>query len=340
MDGQVFPWIDDDVTIEIIGKMIADQNRSLNSILDAFESVGLNESSKEVQTNSDYQFHNERVRSLQAEIRQIYRGEGKAELIDKVNNQYAPYIKGRLKPFKSFDLKNNLNEPKNFTSSPSRFGQQPSEVAISSQVPSNQSNVISIALISTSSRRGSNALRFVNYLRHVLAEEGQYEVMIVSFEDYDIPFIGQGTVRKESLTSFQQELVNVWEAADLVIFAMPEYNWTAPPQATNLIHQLGGPAFKHLFDNKVFAMAGISNGRGGRQPALDMTTVVNKLVSFTNSYSIVSPKLYESHETDKNLDENGHFIGHKLYDRTARAFLTYTLSVGQRWLQPNLVRVK
>ncbi|GAB3794221.1 hypothetical protein GCM10028819_07240 [Spirosoma humi] len=194
-----------------------------------------------------------------------------------------------------------------------------------------------ITLISTSSRKNSNSLRFVNYVRHLLTAEGQHEVSIVTFEQYDIPFVGQGSVKPDQLTPFQQELTRAWEAADLVLFAMPEYNWTAPPQATNAIHQLGGPSFKHLFDNKVFAMVGISNGRGGRQPALDMTTVMNKIISFTNSYSIVSPKLYESHETDKNLDENGQFIGHDVYERTVNAFLTYTLNVANRWLAPTLV---
>ena len=196
-----------------------------------------------------------------------------------------------------------------------------------------------ITLISTSSRKDSNSLRFVSYLRHILAEEGQHEVSIVTFEHYDIPLVGQGSIKKDALTPFQEELISAWEAADLVLFAMPEYNWTAPPQATNAIHQLGGPAFKHLFDNKVFAMVGISNGRGGRQPALDMTTVVNKIISFTNSYSIVSPKLYESHETDQNLDENGHFNGHEVYERTVQAFLHYTLTVAQRWV-PSLVETK
>ncbi len=199
---------------------------------------------------------------------------------------------------------------------------------------------MTIALISTSSRPFSNSLRFVNYLKNILLETGQHEVSIVTFENYDIPFVGQGSVKKDSLTAFQQELIGAWETADLVFFALPEYNWTAPPQATNLIHQLGGPAFKHLFENKVFAMAGISNGRGGRQPALDMTTVLNKIISFTNSYSIISPKLYESHETDKNIDENGRFVGHEVYERTARAFIDYTLNVAQRWLQGSLVEIK
>ena len=200
-----------------------------------------------------------------------------------------------------------------------------------------QPTPMKIALISTSSRKGSNSLRFVKYLQQVLAEEGQHDVLIVNFEHYDIPLAGQAALKKDELTPFQEELISTWAAADLVIFAMPEYNWTAPPQATNAIHQLGGPAFKYLFDNKVFAMVGVSSGRGGRQPALDMTTVVNKIISFTNSSSIVSPKLYESHETGSNLDENGQFVGHEVYHQTARAFAQYTLNVAQRWMAPSLV---
>lgn len=191
------------------------------------------------------------------------------------------------------------------------------------------------AIFSTSSRPNSSSLRFSNFLRNVLTEKG-HEVSIISFEPYDVPYAGQGFLKKETLTPFQQALISAWEAADLVFFALPEYNWTAPPQATNLIHQTGGPAFKHLFENKVFAMAGVSSGRGGRQPALDMTTVTNKIISFTNSYSIVSPKLYESHDTGKNLDETGTFIGDEIYNQTARAFVDYSLAVAQRWIVPAL----
>lgn len=102
MEMHVLPWIEDDIAIEIIGKMIADQNRSLISVLDAFESVGLDEDSQEVQNNPDYQYHSQRIIVLQNEIRQIYDGERKGELMEKVNSQYAPYIKGRLKTLKSF----------------------------------------------------------------------------------------------------------------------------------------------------------------------------------------------------------------------------------------------
>ncbi|MEZ0539940.1 NAD(P)H-dependent oxidoreductase [Fibrella arboris] len=188
-----------------------------------------------------------------------------------------------------------------------------------------------IALISTSPRAKSNTLRFCHFAKNVLQESGQHEVTVVDFEAYDLPFVGTAWVQPDTLSPFQEKLITAWGEADLVFFASPEYNWTATPQVINAFNTLGGPAFKHLFENKVFAMVGTSNGRGGRQPALDMTTVLNKVISFTNSYSIISPKLYESHETDKNLDAAGQFIGHEVYDRTVRAFITYSLAVAQRW---------
>jgi chromate reductase len=188
-----------------------------------------------------------------------------------------------------------------------------------------------IAIVSTSPRANSNTLRFCKFVQNILQESGQHEVTIVDFASYDLPFVGTTWMKPDTLTPFQREFIAAWGEADLVFFASPEYNWTATPQILNAFHSLGGPAFKHLFENKVFAMAGTSNGRGGRQPALDMTTVLNKVISFTNSYSVVSPKLYESHETDKNVDADGRFIGHEVYDRTARAFVDYSLTVAQRW---------
>lgn len=199
---------------------------------------------------------------------------------------------------------------------------------------------MTITIIASSPRKNSNSLRFATYLKNVLTELGHDDVRLVDFAHYDIPFIGTGSVHPDNLTPFQQELTANWEAADLVIFAIPEYNWATTPQFDNAIHQLGGSAFKHLFDNKVFAFAGVSSGRGGRQPALNATTIVNKMISFSNSYSVVSPKLFESHETAANVDENGHFQGHEVYAKTTRAFAEYSVNVAQRWAAVSLVEVK
>lgn len=96
MEMQVLPWIEDDVAIEIIGKMIADQNRSLLNVIEAFKISGFNRNSPEVKANKDYQYHQQRIKELHAEIQQLYKGEERRVLIDKAFNEYAPYIKGRL----------------------------------------------------------------------------------------------------------------------------------------------------------------------------------------------------------------------------------------------------
>lgn len=188
-----------------------------------------------------------------------------------------------------------------------------------------------ITIVATSPRANSNTLRFCTFVKTILEETGQHQVRLIDFAHYDLPFVGTVWMKPDTLTPFQEEFISAWGEADLVFFASPEYNWTATPQILNAFHSLGGPAFNQLFNAKVFAMAGISNGRGGRQPALDMTTVLNKVISFTNNVSIISPKLYESHETDKNLDADGQFVGHEVYDRTVRAFVDYTLAIARRW---------
>ncbi len=188
-----------------------------------------------------------------------------------------------------------------------------------------------IAVISTSPRKNSNSLRFARHIRNVLETYGQQEIGLANFEAYDIPLVGQGEVDPDNLTAFQQELTDTWAAADLVFFVVPEYNWITSPQFINMLHQLGDTPFKHLFDNKVFAFAGVSNGRGGRQPAIQMTTILNKLINFLDGYSVVSARIYESHETQKNIDESGHSLGNETYDRTAKAFIDYSLKIGQRW---------
>jgi chromate reductase len=59
--------------------------------------------------------------------------------------------------------------------------------------------------------------------------------------------------------------------------------------------------------------------------------VVGKLVSFSNSHSIISPKIFESHFTKEVLDENGNSLGNELFDKGLLDFITYNLSVTKRW---------
>ncbi len=191
--------------------------------------------------------------------------------------------------------------------------------------------ILKISIISTSPRKNSSSLRVAKRIKQVLEAKGFPEAGLVNFESYDIPLVGQGELNQKELTDFQQELIQAWGNSHLLFFIVPEYNWFTSPQLINAIHQLGGEPFSYLFDNKTFAFCGVSSGRGGRMPAVEMTTLFNKIISFTNKYSVISPKIYESHETAKNIDENGNSLGNAFYDKPLEQFIDYAIHVAERW---------
>jgi chromate reductase len=192
---------------------------------------------------------------------------------------------------------------------------------------------MNIAIIATSPRKNSNSLRFSNYLQKIAQNTGYENVTVVDFHYFDIPSVGRGTINKEALTDFQSELLSAWTAADLVFFITPEYNFTVNGDLLNALHQLGSKDFVYLFHDKVFALAGVSSGRGGKTPCLELTTVINKIINFSHQYSVVSPRIFESHETHKNLDDKADSTGNKVYEDGVKAFLDYSLEVTKRWIK-------
>jgi chromate reductase len=66
-------------------------------------------------------------------------------------------------------------------------------------------------------------------------------------------------------------------------------------------------------------------------PCLQLSQVVGKLVSFSNSYSFISPKIFESHFTKDVLDENGNSLENAMYDKGLLDFISYNLEVSERW---------
>jgi len=187
-----------------------------------------------------------------------------------------------------------------------------------------------VAIISTSPREESNSLKVARYLQSLFSEEEQ-KVSLHDFREIDIPMVGRGDLDKDNLTPFQQKLLQVWGESDLVVFTIPEYNWMTSGELINALHQLGTKPFAHLFDGKVFGLVGVSSGRGGRRPCLEINVMVNKLISFLNKQSVISPKIFESHETAKNLQEDGTSTGNEIYEKGIKDFVKYTLRIARQW---------
>ncbi|UFH52796.1 hypothetical protein [Spirosoma sp. KNUC1025] len=92
MEMHVLPWIKDDIAIEIIGKMIAEQNEQLYKLVGEYNQAGFAYNSQEVLTDSRYQQLMKQIGDFKKEIDQIYAGEGVEELYKKVDQEYVPHL--------------------------------------------------------------------------------------------------------------------------------------------------------------------------------------------------------------------------------------------------------
>ncbi len=189
---------------------------------------------------------------------------------------------------------------------------------------------MNIAIISGSARANNNTLRVAKAIQLHLTNLNQLS-NVVDFTFYDLPLINQGKVDQNNLSAFQEDLITAWRNADLIITISPEYNWSVTPELLNMYNAIGVKDFIDLFNEKTFAFVGVSSGKGGKMPCLQLNQIVGKLVSFSNSYSFISPKIFESHFTKDVLDENGNSLENAMYDKGLLDFINYNLNVAERW---------
>ena len=95
MEMHILPWIKDDIAIEIIGKMIAEQMQQVYKLVADYERKGYSHDSQEVMNDPEHQQLIMRIGEFKAEIDQIYAGKLLEELYKKVDEVYAPHLKKR-----------------------------------------------------------------------------------------------------------------------------------------------------------------------------------------------------------------------------------------------------
>jgi chromate reductase len=192
---------------------------------------------------------------------------------------------------------------------------------------------MNIAILSASPRENSASLRVAKAVNLQLkaVDKEDHNISLIDFRENDIPMVGRGELNPHALTPFQRRWIDTLQSAQLVICVVPEYNWIMPGEWIDAWHQTGRTTFAHLFDGKVFAVIGVSSGRGGRRPALETQQLLNKLISFLGQSSVVAPAIFESHETEQNVDEQGRLFGTDVYRTGLERFLKLALNTAKRW---------
>jgi chromate reductase len=190
-----------------------------------------------------------------------------------------------------------------------------------------------VAILSGSSRRGNNTIRVSRAIKECLIQDGLVadDVRICDFVNYDIPFFNGEDLDRSNPTEFQSELYTAMSEAQVIFILSPEYNWFPSAEVINLIHRFATSTNKDLFGDKIFATAGISAGKGGKVPAVQLSYVLNKVVNFLDLQSIVSARIFESMHTPAYLDEDGKFIGEESYEIALKEFIRYSVTLAKRW---------
>jgi chromate reductase len=191
-----------------------------------------------------------------------------------------------------------------------------------------------ITILSGSPRKNSNTLRVAKALKQMVAANTEEEVNIIDFNGFDIPSANQGRITKDNLSAWQQNLFTSASASRLVFVLTPEYNWFPSAEIIQMLHAMGGPQFAEMWNHKVFATCGTSNGRGGRMPAIQLGYAINKIISVFNFDSMVSAKIFESQFSDQVLNEDGQSTGNQEYMNGLKVFADYNINVANKWAGP------
>ncbi len=193
-----------------------------------------------------------------------------------------------------------------------------------------------ITILSGSPRKNSNTLKVAKAIGKIISSRRSgEEIRIIDFNGFDIPSASKGVIRVDTLSEWQSHLYDSCRNSELVFILTPEYNWFPSAEIIQMIHCMASMPFREMWNEKVFATCGTSNGRGGRMPAVQLSYTLNKILNVLNCDSLVSPKMFESQFTDKVLDSEGHSLGSDEYMKGLELFVEFNLKTAARWAKKN-----
>ncbi|MBR9861526.1 NAD(P)H-dependent oxidoreductase [bacterium] len=185
---------------------------------------------------------------------------------------------------------------------------------------------LEIAIISGSARINNNTIRVAKAISNELG--GAH---IVDYQNYSLPNANDGFLGNEDLDEFQEELISSISKSHLLFVLTPEYNWFPSAEIINTIHHLATKTHYKIMDEMVVAFVGVSTGRGGRLPSIQLSYVFDKVFNVFNLNSITSPKKFESQFTIQCIDPEGNLLDNEAYNKGLKDFVQYSVNVAKRW---------
>lgn len=190
---------------------------------------------------------------------------------------------------------------------------------------------MNIGIISGSARPNNNTIKLAKAIENHHIKLGN-STQILNFIDYDLGSSVIQPLDLDQLSIFQQKSISLFKNSSIIYFLSPEYNWMPTVEILNFINHFAQKNTAHLLEEKVFAFAGISIGRGGKLPALDMKKMLDKVIGYFSILSITSSKIFECHEINQVLDENGKSLNNSEFDKGLENFCNYQLRLHKKFM--------
>ncbi len=134
---------------------------------------------------------------------------------------------------------------------------------------------MNIAVISGSMRPQSQSLKVTNWLADHLRELG-INADVLDLDELDLPRYDDSGELSDNV----EKLLGVLNECDAAVFVSPEWNGMMSYGLINMQHYLG----KQLAHKPVM-LAGVSSGRGGHYPLMQMRTM-----GYKNNQYVISPE--------------------------------------------------
>lgn len=178
-----------------------------------------------------------------------------------------------------------------------------------------------ILVVCASPRQGSNSSKVANLIMQNLGQQSGVESKLFSFIGINFPSVGDHYLTKEELDPKQEELVDSIVWAERILWVIPEYNRDVPMEVTGFVDQFLTKSWPELWSNKIFGVAGVSSGIGGRDPIMYFWRVFNYAITKVGQNSWVSPYHFQSLFTGDQFDEQGNFKGTEVYASGLKTFV-------------------
>ena len=182
-----------------------------------------------------------------------------------------------------------------------------------------------VLVVGGSSRPENNTLKVAKASFAFLQKRG-VEVELLDLAGSDVPLIGQEIKLLESFTEFENKVIEKFTNAQLIFICAPEYNWGMSGFMKNFLDQFGVKKLVQMWDKKVFALAGVSDGTGGKISAAEISISLSKIISFAGATSVLSPKIFLSQVTQDKVESDG-TIKDVEYGAALERFIDYAINL-------------